>query len=520
MGYLLASYKKAIFDELQTSISSNTSQYYAFASNPKPYTDTVPEVTPDNYSSMFENSWNMILGKRITSDDIIPVIKKNTWTKDVVYDIYDSNSPEMYERDNYYVVSNPITPGGDYLVYLCIDNANGSPSTVNPNSSEIPSQQFSQIYNFISLPDKYEWRFITSISSRLYDKFSTDKYVPIYANNNVITTASTSSGIDNVIVTDGGSGYTAYATGVVKGKVSSTKIRIENSAPNVPNFYANCSVYFKNALSSTSQLGTIKEYITAATGERWIVTENPLDLSLISVDSTEYSITPRVVFETDATIQPKAIAVINTSSNSISSITMYDNGGNISWANASIATSYGSGAVLKTVISPPGGHGIDPAVELNMKGYCVAFDFINTENGTVTTSNTVYNKIGLLKNPHQIISTSGEKGSRYYSNTFSSLLKADVSHTFTPGEAVTGSTSKARGTVAFANSTTVFLTGDKDFLNGELVSNSTSTDVTTINITSRGSIYTKDIIPLYVQNINNVNREENQSESFKLIIKL
>ena len=37
---------------------------------------------------------------------------------------------------------------------------------------------------------------------------------------------------------------------------------------------------------------------------------------------------------------------------------------------------------------------------------------------------------------------------------------------------------------------------------------------------NNGSVYIKDLVPLYVQNINNVNRETNQTESFKLIIKL
>jgi hypothetical protein len=72
----------------------------------------------------------------------------------------------------------------------------------------------------------------------------------------------------------------------------------------------------------------------------------------------------------------------------------------------------------------------------------------------------------------------------------------------------------------FANSSQVFLVGDKDFANGEFLSNTTALNITAMSITTRGDLYTKDIIPLYVQNINNVDRQPNQSESFKIIIKL
>ena len=48
----------------------------------------------------------------------------------------------------------------------------------------------------------------------------------------------------------------------------------------------------------------------------------------------------------------------------------------------------------------------------------------------------------------------------------------------------------------------------------------TGSNLTYISIQSRGNIYTKDINPLYVQNINNVNRSNTQTESFKLILQV
>lgn len=512
MGNLLPSYKKAIFEELLNSITSNTSHYYAFASNPKEYAGNVPENTKDIYSSMFENSWNMIFGKKITPSDIMPVIQKNMWSLGTVYDEYDNNSQTMYDVNNYYAITQPQLVGGDYYVYKCISNANSSPSTVDPQSGS-PNKTG----NFITTPDGYIWRYVTTISSALYNKFATNDYVPVYTDTTVSTTAVNNSGVDEVLVVNGGQGYSNYDTGVVAQKINSTTLRISgNNTSKTTGFYNDCSIFVRDS----GILRTIFQFISNSSGEFVITsTEIPEELSLSGKD---YVISPQVVFETDAVTIPQAYSLVNPNTNVISSVVVVSTGANVSWANAHIYSPiYGKDAVLKTVVSPPGGHSGNPEVELNMKGYCVAFNFSNTENQTVVTSNTTYNKIGLIKNPYGINSISSAKTSRYSANTFSCYVQARVNgHTFNKGETVTGSTSGARGTVVFANTSQVYLVGDKDFINEENVSNTTASNVTSITIFSRGDIYTKDITPLYVQNINNVNRQSNQTESFKIIIKI
>ena len=514
MGNLLPSYKKALFEELVNSISSNTSQYYAYASNPKEYTGLVPETTKDIYSSNFENSWNMIFGKKITENDIMPVIKKNLWQPGVVYDQYDNNSETIFDDNNYYVITQPELVGGDYYVYKCIGNANGNISTVDPQSGST-----NKIGNFITEPDQYVWRYVTTISSALYNKFATSDYAPVYPDTTVSTSAGNNSGIDAVLVVNNGIGYSTYDNGLVQQVNNSTTVRIGSPiTSNTPGFYAGCSIYFYGT-NLPGVLKTISQYVCNSVGN-WVITSNSFELSDVVAYNSNYIISPKVNFETDAITIPQAYSVVDPSSNTISSIVVINNGSNVSWANASVQTTiYGTGAKLQAVVSPPGGHSGNPEVELNMQGYCISFGFNNNENDTIV-SNTAYNKIGLIKNPYSINSVSGSKTSRYSANTFSSVVKASVSHTFNKGEIVKGATTGALGTVVFANSSQVFLVGDKDFVNGEFLSNTTALNITAMNITTRGDLYTKDIIPLYVQNINNVDRQPNQSESFKIIIKL
>lgn len=507
MGNLNSSYKKAIFDEIANNIASNTSQYYAFASNPIEYVDDItPALNKDVYSTAFELTWNMLFGKKITENDIMPVIKRNMWVSGTVYDSYDNTSENLYERNNYYVIVEPGIVSGDYHIYICIGNANGSQSTIKPNIIQTSS--------FLT-EDGYEWRYITTISNSIYNKFATADYFPVYANNNISINSEMNSGVDSVIVTNGGSDYsTYYSNGTVR-SVSSTRIKIDNNASDTSGFYTNCAIYLYNNNNISSQLLNISRY-DAAPNNNFVYTETQVNTSLVSAGTTKYSIAPRVVFETDGTYMPSAIATVDPSSNSISSISVFSKGANVSWANVQIVSNYGSGASAYAVVPPPGGYGKDPASELNIKGYCVSFKFDQTD----IPFDATYNKVGIVKNPY-IIGVNAQKTINVYKqSTFKTMLVANVTHTFTKGDVVKGSTSKARGIVAFANSSQVYIVGDKNFSNGEFVSTAAVSNVSTIKIVSRGNIYTKDLFPLYSQNINNVTRQENQSESFKLIIKL
>lgn len=278
-------------------------------------------------------------------------------------------------------------------------------------------------------------------------------------------------------------------------------------------------------MQATSQLRIVSDYISNSSGKFVRVTP-AIDTTLITPGITEYLITPAVIFETDGITDPKAYTTINTTSNSIQSVVILDNGTNISWANVRIQSSYGSGANFYAIVPPPGGHGFDPITELNPKGFAVAFNFSNTENASIPTSNLVYNKIGLIKNPYSLVANSVtgeiEKGSKYYANTFNQVLEANISpsYVFNIGEIVTGTNSAAVGIVVFSNTTQVHLSGDKYFINGETIANSSGTVIGNITINHVADIYTKDLKPIYVDNINNVNRSDTQTEVFKLTVEI
>lgn len=520
MGKILPSYKKAVIDEIIDNVFSNTSQYYAFAANPVAHNGTPPTITNDDYSTHFINNWQMLFGKKIAAGDIVPIISKNMWSSNTVYARYDNTSNTVLSNNNFYAISTPSVVGSSYHIYKCIDNANGAPSTVDPGSIGTPTQ-----VSTFKTSDGYKWRYIYSISELNNERFTSEDYVPVYTNSTISSSASSYSGVEVVMIANAGSGYTAYTNGTVRSVQNSTVMQIEANSSSSDNFYVNNGIYIYNNIDSTSQLRIVSDYVANSSG-KFVFVNPPVDTSTITSGITQYLISPAVIFETDGTVDPKAYTTVNTTNYSIQNVVILDIGTNVSWANVKIQSSYGSGANVYAIVPPPGGHGFDPVTELNAKGIAFAFRFSNTESASIPASNVLFNKIGIIKNPYALVSntTTGEieKGAKYFANTFNQVLTANItpSYVFNIGESVVGSNSNARGIVVFSNTTQVHISGDKYFSNGESIANSSGSIVGTISINRVGDVYTKDLKPIYIDNINNVNRSNTQTEVFKLTIEI
>lgn len=509
MALIRGNYKKAIIEELVASITANTSRYYAFAAGPAPYSGAVPDDIDNvaNTSAIF--AWNMIFGKRIANTDIIPVIRNITWTTNTVYDRYDDLDTALANSD-FYVIVTPSIVGGDYTIFKCIDNANGVASVDKPDQIQATTFEKS---------DGYKWRYITSVPTSTYNKFSTTNYFPIVANSSIAASALENSSVDVVVVDNGGMGYSCYNSGSIRSIVNTTYMQIESNASPYADFYTQSGIYIYNPEGDPAgQIFQITAYEIVG-NTRYVALDHAANTSLYVAGVTEYQIAPYVKFETDGTT-PKAYCSINTTANSILSVTVIDPGSDITRCTTTIVsnTSYGSGANVRSIIPPSGGHGANPIVELGCQGMSLSFSFSNTESNTIPT-NIQFNKVGIMRNPY-ILNANNTKGGAFSTNTFSQVLKANVSPsaTFTVGDTVTGATSGAVGIVAFSNSTVLYLTGDKHFSNNETITGTSNT--TDITITTLGAVWQKEIQALYYQNANNIARSNTQNEQFRVILKI
>lgn len=520
MGLLLSNFKNAFIQDLITTISTNTAHYYAFASDPANTTIDY-SVTTDDYRTLFFNDWNMLFGKKLSNTNVLPVIKKIEWVANTVYTQYD-NTANNISNTNFYVVIQNGGIGSSHNIFKCINNANGSPSTQAPSLTQ---------HSSFTTSDGYTWRYITSVSDLDYKNFSIGDYIPIYSNSSIVSTAYDYSGVDNIVITNAGEGYLAYHEGIIGSYSSNVDsntyiLQINNYASASPDFYVNNAIYIYNETQQNAQLKTITHYVPNSQGN-FVYLDSAAVAENIIEGETKYIISPKIKIDSDSPDElsnPLAYSTVNTSSNvyNINSIVIIDPGYGLSWANVSIQSSEGFGqyANAYAIVPPPGGHGSNPMAELDVKGFCFYFNFSGSEIGAIP-SNVNYSKIGIIKDPGSLTETF-VKGDIYTEETFDATLKANVvslSSVFTVGDEVYGEDSGARGKVAFANSTMVYLTGDQNFLDAEkLISSSDNTYFAEIEVSSRSDIYKKDIVPVYIQRINNVTRSNTSSEAFKLLV--
>lgn len=520
MGKITPHFKTAMVEDILKSIQTGSSYYYAFAANPDEWTgNTIPSETSDEYSMYFFNNWTMLFGKKLSNTDIFPVIRRITWTANTKYTRYD-NTANLF-NSNFYVIVNPSEEGGYYNLFKCIDNANGAASTSKPEQIQETS---------FTTGDGYIWRYMTSIPDKVVKRFATDAYMPIYANAEIVESAYEYSGIDKVFINSPGAGYDVFHEGHILSVVNTTVLQIETTASVQTGQYTNNSIYlYSNA--HPSQIKVIENSFSNSAGI-YVELASAANTDEIISTVTNYYIGPQVKFTTDGKEQPSARAIVNTTTKGIENIVMLDTGYGISRANVSIITSSYATATQNTstaanvscIAPPPGGHGFNPVSELYAQGVSFNFNFAGTENSIIPTLNTKYNKVGIIKNPYAM-NANTTKGNAYTSNAFNCVINLAITtpapSSFTTSDIITGQTSGAKAKIMFANSSAAQLVGDRNFINGETVidsSNNTSTiSNTSISLTD---IYTKDLYPLYVQNIDTTERANAQVESFKIIIQV
>lgn len=127
-----------------------------------------------------------------------------------------SSGANTLEDSNFFVVTN------DFNVYKCLDNNNGSNSTVKPTSTSVDK---------FTLSDGYTWKFMYNVPYSLRNKFATSEYIPVinavktpfYSNGEIkkLTILSSGNNYTGGTITVTGDGYLesdpVYITGVTLG---------------------------------------------------------------------------------------------------------------------------------------------------------------------------------------------------------------------------------------------------------------------------------------------------------------
>lgn len=176
---------------LTSDIRYKRANYYYFLGKIEPWGN--PDLAPTDYEIDSEQENNIVRSnslfmKKISPNDISEVVTKYDWISGTVFAQWD-NTLDMSGL-NFYCLT------VDNTVYKCLDNVNGSPSTIKPTGNS---------YGVIKTSDGYLWKYMYTIPSFKRSRFSSSLYMPVQ--RALSNTFYNKGGINEVIINSPGINY-------------------------------------------------------------------------------------------------------------------------------------------------------------------------------------------------------------------------------------------------------------------------------------------------------------------------
>lgn len=471
------------------------SKIYLFTGRPQSWEleryDNVTGVTEfdppepyDSFNDMNEVYDDMIAMKRVTRSDVSKVVRRNTWKSGVKYDMFKND----YTPENQSI--NGQSKLYDSQFYVINSNYQVYKCIYNGESPTYPTGRESTVEptgNSTSIiessADGYRWKYMYTINISDYIKFVSSDFIPVKEDQAVVS-AAIPGAIEQILITNRGSGIT-------------------------PNTY-----YCPIIGDGTSP--AIARVIVPASGS------NSGKIDTVELERVGSGYTRGTV------LLSSAYTDVNSA-----------------LTRTGTTTSLSGGVVA--IISPPGGHGSNPSLELG--GYRVlinkSLDFLDGDGDIPVDSQ--FRRYGLISDPQ----TPNNQDLTINTATACYAIKFPQSTVvnFSPGEIITQSTTGAKGRVIHWDSVTKVLryyqneyidatqSGQNQYklvpfsgansITGS-VSQSTATPDTATSGAYFGIIFTSGYATpevkknsgnvIYVENRKAVNRSNDQIEDIKLVI--
>jgi hypothetical protein len=171
------------------------------------YDNIHPPLPKDTIKYKKDLHKNIIFMKKITPNNMSPVVKRINWTQGEVYDYY-RDDIDLYEKEEdgtpkyYFYAMNQY-----YQVFKCLWNNNGGPATSEPY---FVAGNFDDVTNIFYDPDDgYKWKYLFTVPYRNLQKFMDENWIPVPVNDLFDVTASSQKqgGIEAINITNPGENY-------------------------------------------------------------------------------------------------------------------------------------------------------------------------------------------------------------------------------------------------------------------------------------------------------------------------
>lgn len=212
-------------------VAATKNAYYVFAGRPYAWSnDSSPPAANSSLNQIQQSVYDdMMFGKLLTSADLSPLIPRYDWTSGTVYAVYNQDDVDLYSKQ-FYVVTD------QYQVYKCIYNNFGVASTVKPTLTSSTGT--------FSTGDGYIWKYMYTIDAAANTKFTSSTYVPVATDASVQSNTIPGS-IDAIVITNGGNNYQVFESGFIYKLVDPYTIQLPSTTSSIDNYYTNSSIYLK-----------------------------------------------------------------------------------------------------------------------------------------------------------------------------------------------------------------------------------------------------------------------------------
>jgi hypothetical protein len=180
---------------------------YCFLSRVQSWDNDILPPAPTQDQKYIKQAFkNMFVAKKITSNDISPVIERIDWSTGIVYDYY-RDDIDMYTLDingsitKHFYVKNKFDQ-----VFKCLWNNDGGVST---NEPYFEPGTFNANLIFQGA-DNYKWKYMYTITSGNKLKFMDDAWMPVPVGTHIPNPVSTNAGIGDIPVINVINGGTNY----------------------------------------------------------------------------------------------------------------------------------------------------------------------------------------------------------------------------------------------------------------------------------------------------------------------
>jgi len=381
--------------------------YYVFVSSVS--SDPLTRISAVN-SQYSKNLFleKTLFGKKVFDTDTKFMIKYYPWQKDQLYVQYDDKI-NLEDKRFYAIVGPTNNNSGDYRVYKCLSNNNGSVSSIPPNYNPVTENQIYRV------ADGYVWKYLYVLTVTEFEAYNAIGYIPLVGDFEIDPSANSNntvygSEISDILVENyiDNTGYPYVEVGIIAGSPGndSTLLVRSDELNEIANYYSGMIIYIYNSAAGRSYVYEIDtyEWDAAADRGRLKVIGNPKADGVV-INST-FQILPRIKVSGDGA---GAVAVPRINNGVIETILLIEQGSGYNNITAEVidpiydfnpedVNTVDVRAVLRPVLSPVGGHNYNLIDEMHCRHILLYGYITETDNNQIGATNT-YSVVGVVKNP-------------------------------------------------------------------------------------------------------------------------